>query len=57
MAEQIALTAKGMGFYSIWCKIFKQHQAVVAELRYVLRGTHFVLDSEGNRTARPDGII
>ncbi|WP_410005396.1 HNH endonuclease signature motif containing protein [Aequorivita nionensis] len=57
MANQIALTAKGMGFYSIWVKVFENEPEVLEQLRSEIIGTHYVIDSHNNRIPRPSGII
>ena len=57
MSDQIALTAQGTGFYSIWTKVFENEQDVLTQLRATITGTHYVVDPHGNRTPRPNGII
>jgi uncharacterized protein (TIGR02646 family) len=57
MANQIALTAKGMGFYSIWAQVFKNEAEVLKEIRQAITGTYIVEDAHGNRLSRPKGII
>lgn len=57
MADQIALTAYGHGFYSIWMTVFNDVPIVINAIRNEYRSTYFQLDAAGNRTIRQNGII
>ncbi|WP_043706610.1 HNH endonuclease [Tenacibaculum ovolyticum] len=57
MANQIALTAKGSGFYSIWIKIFSGEPEVITAIRDSFDGTYYSLDINGNRIIRQNAII
>lgn len=57
MAEQIALTAYGHGFYSIWVTVFSGIEPVIVAIRKEYKSTYFQVDTNGHRTQRPNGII
>jgi hypothetical protein len=57
MANQIALTAKGHGFYSIWMNVFAGEVMVLDEIRNEFPNTYYVHNAGGARIVRPGGII
>lgn len=57
MADQIALTAHGQGFYSIWMTVFAGIAEVTDAIRREYKNTFYEFDADGNRTVRPGGII
>ena len=57
MADQIALTAYGHGFYSIWITVFEGIEPVTNAIRKEYQSTYFQVDANGNRIRRPKGII
>lgn len=59
MAEQIALTSLG-GHYSIWMKVFEDHQDVLNEIDKVYQNKYSLFkqfDHEGKREIRSSGLI
>jgi hypothetical protein len=57
MAYQIALTAKGTGFYSIWMTVFDGVTQVQDAIRNEFPNTYSSADAAGNRVVRAGGII
>ncbi len=57
MAEQIALTALGTGFYSIWVTVFAGIPEVLTEIKMKFPNTYNDLDLAGIRIVRAGGII
>jgi hypothetical protein len=57
MADQIALTAFGTGFYSIWMTVFINDQIVLNAIRLQFPNTYFLHNAAGHRVIRPTGII
>lgn len=58
MAIQIALTAKGLGYYSLWMHYFKDYPQVIAEIEKVFPGTyHPQYDKQKNLIIRKGGTF
>jgi hypothetical protein len=57
MADQIALTAKGHGFYSVWMNVFKDIPDVLDAIRNEFPNTYNNIDVSGTRILRAGGII
>lgn len=57
MADQIALTAKGVGFYSTWMTVFNGVDLVTNAICIEYPNVYKEIDFQGNRTVRPNGII
>lgn len=57
MADQIAKTAIGTGFFSIWMKIFEDTPQVQSEIKNQFPNTYSTEDALGQRIVRPSGII
>ncbi len=57
LAHQIALTAKGHGFYSIWMSVFAAELVILDAIRNEFSNTYYAHDAGGARVSRPGGII
>lgn len=57
MASQIALTASGHGFFSVWMKVFENVPEVQDAIRNEFPGTYFEFEPNGSRSKRPNAII
>ncbi len=57
MADQIAKTAKGYGFYSIWLTVFRNEPQVVNAIQDQFPNTYRDVDSHGVRRVRTGGVL
>lgn len=58
MADQIAMTAAGCGFYSVWCAVFANEPTIVEKIKDEFKGTYRTqFDPFGAPKKRSGGIF